>query len=270
MCPPLGRQIVHPSGRIVCHCLLVETDRDGLVLVDTGFGLGDVRNPGARLGAARWLLGPVLDEAATAARQIEALGYRREDVRHLVLTHLDLDHAGGIDDFPAAEVHVLAAERVAARERRTWSERNRYRREQWAHLPEARWVLHEPDGEPWMGFRAARRVGRLPPEILLVPLVGHTRGHAGVAVRAPDRWLLHCGDAYYFGGILAGRRPPAALGAFERLNAMVPAAWRETQARLCELARDHGGEVRLFCAHDPDEWQRCRDDAGPHRTAATG
>ena len=30
--------------RIVAHCLLVERD-EGLLLVDTGFGMGDVRNP---------------------------------------------------------------------------------------------------------------------------------------------------------------------------------------------------------------------------------
>ena len=28
------------------------------------------------------------------------------------------------------------------------------------------------------------------------------------------------------------------------------------QARLRELARDHGDEVRLFCAHDPVELER--------------
>jgi glyoxylase-like metal-dependent hydrolase (beta-lactamase superfamily II) len=33
------------------------------------------------------------------ARQVERLGYRREDVRHIVLTHLDMDHAGGLRVF---------------------------------------------------------------------------------------------------------------------------------------------------------------------------
>ena len=31
-----------PRGEIVGHCLLIETDAHGLVLVDTGFGLKDV------------------------------------------------------------------------------------------------------------------------------------------------------------------------------------------------------------------------------------
>lgn len=94
-----------PLAHLVCHCLLIETDRHGLVLVDTGFGLKDVHHP------HRWpepriplffrsLLNIRLREAGTAARQVEALGFARSDVRHIVLTHLDFDHAGGLEDFP--------------------------------------------------------------------------------------------------------------------------------------------------------------------------
>ena len=38
-------------ARLTCHCLLVETDRE-LVLVDTGFGLRDVESPESRLSRA--------------------------------------------------------------------------------------------------------------------------------------------------------------------------------------------------------------------------
>ncbi len=31
-------------------------------------------------------------------------------MRHIVLTHLDVDHAGGLPDFPDARVHVFARE----------------------------------------------------------------------------------------------------------------------------------------------------------------
>ena len=49
MCP-IGRRLVNGTGsifqraRMVCHCLLVETN-DGLALVDTGIGLDDIANP---------------------------------------------------------------------------------------------------------------------------------------------------------------------------------------------------------------------------------
>src|SRR5213080_4076863 len=76
------------TGRLVCHCLLIETDAHGLVLVDTGYGLRDVdhphRKPHPRITRTmRALLNIHLKEEETAARQIEALGFRREDVRHI-------------------------------------------------------------------------------------------------------------------------------------------------------------------------------------------
>ena len=65
-------------GRLCCHCLLVETEQ-GLVLIDTGFGLEDVRNPQARLSRLFLaLLSPDFREEMTAVRQIERLaGPRR-------------------------------------------------------------------------------------------------------------------------------------------------------------------------------------------------
>lgn len=71
-----------PGAPIVSHVLVCESD-DGLVLVDSGFGLADVREP-TRLGPVRFMMRPVLDEARTALRQVETLGFAATDVRHVV------------------------------------------------------------------------------------------------------------------------------------------------------------------------------------------
>src|SRR3954469_6631106 len=98
-------------GHLCCHCMLIETNA-GLVLADTGLGLRDCASPRTRLsGFFLALLKPEFREEMTAARQVEQLGFKREDVRHIVLTHLDFDHAGGLDDFPNASVHMMAVER---------------------------------------------------------------------------------------------------------------------------------------------------------------
>ena len=95
-----GRSPVLGAAEIVCHCLLIETEL-GLVLVDTGFGMRDVAQP-QRLSALFRIANRVrLRESDTALRQLEDLGFTAADVRHIVLTHLDFDHAGGIEDFPA-------------------------------------------------------------------------------------------------------------------------------------------------------------------------
>ena len=63
------------------------------------------------------------------------------------------------------------------------------------------WQRYAPEGERWFGFSCVRELVGVPPEILIVPLAGHTLWHCGIAVRGPDRlWLLHAGDAYFFRG----------------------------------------------------------------------
>ncbi len=47
-----------PGAPMVCHVLLLETDR-GLALIDTGFGLLDCENP-RRIGPSRYVLRPAL------------------------------------------------------------------------------------------------------------------------------------------------------------------------------------------------------------------
>lgn len=256
---PFGRRLLDgtgrylESGRMVCHCLLIETP-DGLVLVDTGFGLDDIAEPHATLPAVfRQVVRPVLDPAETAARQVEAMGFARDDVRHIVLTHLDLDHAGGLRDFPHAQVHVSAAELDAARAPITLNEKQRYRSAQWAHNPA--WVEHETTGETWHGFAAVRELKGLPPEILMVPLGGHTRGHAGVAVDTGSGWLLHAGDSYFHRNQMHGSCPPG-LRAFQYVVQADLTTRLANVARLRELARDP--DVTVFSAHDAVEFERSR------------
>jgi glyoxylase-like metal-dependent hydrolase (beta-lactamase superfamily II) len=272
-CPVGGRLMDGISrgvtGRLVCHCLLIEGE-SGLVLVDTGLGMRDVREPFPRLSRLYAnLLNIQLDPERTALRQIERLGFRPEDVRHIVLTHLDFDHAGGLEDFPQAKVHLMAAEAEAAGQRDGFVARRRYRPQQWGDT--TRWKRYQPGGEPWLGFSAVRDLEGLPPEILLVPLVGHSLGHAGVAVRGEGGWLLLAGDAYFHHGEVGGEAYacPPGLQAYQKLMEADATARLHNQARLRELAREHGREVRIVCSHDPVELDRMAAAApvGEVRTA---
>ncbi|HWM63275.1 MAG TPA: MBL fold metallo-hydrolase [Solirubrobacterales bacterium] len=266
---PHGRRLINGEGGllerglIACHCLAIETG-DGLVLVDTGFGMEDARNPG-QLGAYRHLMNPQVRAETTALAQLEALDFGAGDVRQIVTTHLDLDHSGGLPDFPEAEVHVLAVELEAALHP-ALREKARYVGAHWRHDP--RWVTHGDGGDEWFGFESLRILPGIDAEILLVPLLGHTRGHTGVAVKTGDGWLLHCGDAYFNHGEMA--TPPScppALSFFQNLTASDNAARKANRDRLRELASRHGDEVTLVCGHDPHELEREQDRASVAATA---
>ncbi|MEX2193997.1 MAG: MBL fold metallo-hydrolase [Thermoleophilaceae bacterium] len=258
MCP-YGQRWLSGEGsllgkaELVAHCLLIESG-DGLVLVDTGFGTGDVADP-KRLGQPfRALIRPRVEQHATALAQITEKGFDPADVRHLVLTHLDVDHAGGLPDFPGAQVHVLAAEKEVM-ENPPLRERGRYIRGHFAHGP--RWATHGAGGDSWFGFESVRAIPELDGDLALVPLTGHTAGHTAVAVREGEGWLLHCGDAYFHHGeVVTPPTCPPGLRLFQNIVGHDNKARRSNQERLRELVRDHGDEVRPFCAHDPLELEQ--------------
>jgi glyoxylase-like metal-dependent hydrolase (beta-lactamase superfamily II) len=237
-----------PGSTFVCHVLLVETG-NGLVLVDTGYGLADCADPG-RIGPLRHLLKPALRADETAALQVEKLGFRRADVQHIVTTHFDFDHIGGLADFPHAQVHVTADEVRGAVTAPSLTERFRYRAGQWAHGP--RLVEYTPDGEAWRGFAAARELTDVAPGIVLIPLPGHTRGHASVAVDAGTHWVLHCGDAFYLRGSIDGRTPvPRTVTVSAMLSAVNLRQMRANQQRLAQLHRRNDPDLLMVSAHDP-------------------
>lgn len=237
-----------PRTQAIVYCLLVETN-DGLVLVDSGFGLKDYSDPTPLMRAFTFLLGVPCDVEETAARQITKLGFAIEDVKHIVLTHLHLDHAGGLPDFADAKVHVFRPEYRAAMDPRGFLGRF-YDSAHWAHEP--KWVIHDLGGEEWFGFDCIPIVDGLSPRVLLVPLTGHTPGHCGVAVETAEGWLFQCGDA---ASPFHRETDPHQLTGSHHTANVLPAWFARGVIgphvpRLRELVRDHGDTVRLISSHD--------------------
>lgn len=235
----------------VIHCLLVESDA-GLILIDTGYGLADYAAPKLGLRLFTVATATSRDPEETAVRQVAALGFDPDDVRHIVLTHLHLDHAGGLPDFPDAQVHVARADYEGAMHAPFWA-RWAFAPQHWAHGPQ--WVFHDVgrDTCTWFGFDATPVLPGVSPTLLYIPLPGHTQGHCGVAVARPQGWLFDVGDA-------ASRHHPSTdifLRPAERYE-LSPLPHRFVTNflgnhidRLRALYRENGDEVTLFSSHDP-------------------
>jgi glyoxylase-like metal-dependent hydrolase (beta-lactamase superfamily II) len=243
--------------KLVCHCLLIETT-EGLVLIDTGFGTEEMTH----IGDLNWqsfvfMAQPVFEIEETALFQIKKLGFKPEEVRHILVTHLDHDHAGGLKDFPKAKVHIYEPELQQALHPVTTNDKARFVPRQWSHRP--KWVRYPTAGEKWFGFEAVKNLEGLPPEILMVPLVGHTLGHCGIAVDTPNGWLLHAGDAYYYRGEIDYQKPhaPKGITMLANLTATDKLLWAYNQQRLRELAHNHSDNLHVFCSHDESEFNYC-------------
>ena len=172
-------------------CPLIETD-DGLVLVDTGLGIGDYVSPSWMTSLFRLITIMPFDRDETAVNQLRKLGFQPENVKHILLTHMHFDHCSGLADFPQAKVHVHR------REYQAFTEGKIRRFTEYAYLP--RYIAHKPEfvlydrvDAKWYDFDAIR----LPfaPETYFVPLFGHSRGLCGVAVKTSTGWFFHASDA---------------------------------------------------------------------------
>lgn len=263
-CACIQRLTIH-GRQLACHVLLVETPSSGLVLVDTGLGTADYADMPSRLGYmfAYGYANPKRDPKLAAIAQIQALGFKPSDVKHIVLTHMDLDHVGGLSDFPDAQVHLHSKELQAAMERRSFKAKHRYMPKMWAHKPN--FQAYAETGDPWFGFEAVRQLRQLPPEILLVPLFGHTLGHTGVAVHSEEGWLLHAGDAYFDPREVNGpvRKCAWKVGLFQLAVTTDSTMRHATQDRLRRFNAEHP-EVKVFSAHNPFEFPNGFQTASPY------
>lgn len=207
---------------------------DGLVLVDTGWSRRACAWPDVDPGrAAKLFLGLDVKPEDALASQLLSLGYAPGDVRHIVATHLHLDHVSGAVDFPSATVHCAEAEWEALRAgRRGYDARA-------LELP--RVERHTPRGAAALGFPASHDLFG-DGTVLLLDASGHTAGSLAVGVKLQAGWALHAGDAAMFAeDFRMDDAAPASL--YMRAMNWDLAAQRASYGRLREAEGGHGASV---------------------------
>ncbi|MES2381102.1 MAG: MBL fold metallo-hydrolase [Bacteroidota bacterium] len=240
-------KIVSPINDNVCgHCLLIK-ENDQLLLIDTGIGLLDVRNPTERIGQPLIdIVGYQFDEKQTAIKQIESLGFNPNKVNHCIISNLDNDHIGGLADFPNATVHV------GVEEFENFNAGNpRYLKTPLAHHPTMK--TYPKSYMSWFGFEARKIDVNIETEIFLIPLFGHTLGHCGVAIKWSNKWLFYIADAYYMNVELTDSNHP--VNELAKIRADNNNLRLATLDKIRKLVNEHP-EIEVWGYHDIEEFNR--------------
>jgi N-acyl homoserine lactone hydrolase len=212
---------------------------EGVIIVDTGEtarasqpGYFPRWHPVFRLAVREWI-----EPEEEIGPQLETLGIGRGDIRHVVMTHLHTDHAGGLDHFPDADILVARAEIAYAS-----GFLGRLR-----GYPNGRWpAWFDPmpvdlAPEPLGPFPQSLRLTQAG-DVSLVPLPGHSPGHMGVLIDEGDHSVLLAGDSSYTEELLV-RGAVDGVGPDEQGE-------RITQERIRAYAAEH--PTVYLVAHDPE------------------
>src|SRR6266436_1492178 len=84
--------------------------REGIIVVDTGQGTHLLETGKSLHPYVRWEVAFRIDREEEIGPQLRALGIGSRDVKRVVLTHLHMDHDGGLAHFPQSEILVAPGE----------------------------------------------------------------------------------------------------------------------------------------------------------------
>ena len=228
--------------------------REGVIVVDTGQGTHLLETGRSLHPYLRWEVVFRIEPEEEIGPQLRALGIGARDVKRVVLTHLHMDHDGGLAHFPNTEILVSRGELSTARGRA-----GRLR----GYLPN-RWppwfdpVPIDFTQQPFGPFTASKRLTEAG-DVIAVATPGHTAHHLSVLVEVGDTTFFLAGDTSYdeelmLSGKVDGVSPDehisrATLAAIRHLSQARPTVYlpthdprSATRLATCGTGRDLGQE----------------------------
>jgi len=230
---------IYPKILAGTYCLLLETNQGGL-LIDSGYGINDFKHPDWKTAFFTGYIRTPKNPDLCVINQLQSGGIDPHSVKHIILTHMHLDHAGGVADFPWATVHVHLDEYEAATQHRGRLGIG-YLPKRWQ--PHTLWHFYNQPDTSWFGFDAISLPG-FEPQIFLIPTPGHTQGHCMVAFGDGNKWVLQTGSAGYPSFRETGNRSIQPPSWFQRW-AMGPYL-----SPLKNLYRDFGSQITFLSGHE--------------------
>jgi len=242
----IAAQLVGPRGGwnwLPVPAFLVEHPTAGPILIDTGLHPVCQQDVGANMGRAGKLLYEVRMEHDQALRfALPARGYQTADIRYVILTHLHVDHASAVVEFPDATFLVDRREWEAAS---TGGTRQGYHQRQFDHA--FAWRLLDYDGDDVESFAGFGRTLDLfgDGSVKVISTPGHTPGHQSALLRTRAGEVLLVGDAAYTERELRGEDEPLIV-ADEHLR-------RRSIAEI-QRYRAQTPDATVIVSHDWERW----------------
>jgi N-acyl homoserine lactone hydrolase len=214
--------------------------RDGVILVDTGVSAGVKRLPRWH-PYFRFCVRFDIEPEQEAGPQLKALGIGSADVKRVVLTHLHIDHDGGLGHFPMSEILVSPA--ALQRASGAAGQLRGYLPQRWPKAFDPKPLVL--DGGPYGPFPRSKRLTG-DGAIVAVATPGHTGDHLSVVVEDQDRTVFIAGDASYNEGAMLKGRIDGVSDNDEQAAATLAAIQAFVEAR----------PTVYLPAHDPEAAQR--------------
>jgi N-acyl homoserine lactone hydrolase len=205
----------------------------GLVLFDTGCNPRVAVEPEAYWGRLAKLLNVRMTPDQAVDAQLRAHGYDPADVKFVVVSHLHLDHAGGLALFPHAKFFVMKGELPYA----YWPDR-RVRRSFILEdlLPTRRFDWNELTEDTDLFGDGS---------LQMLKTAGHTPGECSLFVRLKrDGPIVLTGDTIHI---------RAQLDSLKGTATDYDLAQAGESIRRLKQIQDLG-EARLWVSHDPGDW----------------
>lgn len=219
----------------------------GPILVDTGLHPSVGSDPVENLGRfGNWFYRPELDTGEGVSAQLRGKGVDPAGIRLVILTHLHLDHASAIADFPDATLVVSANEWESATSGLFPAFRG-YHRPQFDYAFDFRTA--DFGGDTVRSYSTFGRTIDLfgDGSVRLAFTPGHTLGHQSVIVRLKDRDLVIAGDALY-------RQDQLAEGA-DSPGVIADAHNYRRSLQEFRLFRKQYPDAVITAGHDPDFYE---------------
>lgn len=210
----------------------------GKILFDTGVALEVVHEKEAHWGDVLAAYDPVMTEDQWCVNGIKKVGCAPEDIKYVIMSHLHLDHAGGVGHFPNARYIVQRDELHFAYVPDSYMKGAYIRKD---FDKDVDWLILNGWTDDKFDLFGDGTI-----QIYFTP--GHTPGHQSLLVNLPDSGpMFFAADACYteenFQGVLPGLMWNAAetVRSVERMR----------------FLQDVQG-VTIVAGHDPEAWKQIK------------